>query len=51
MFMCLYCGEYFSATKGRSHHERRYCTMRLCQNIINVDVNAVLILLLMKAVH
>ena len=32
--------EYFSTTKGRSHHERRFCTRRLSQNVINGRGNA-----------
>ena len=39
MFKCLYCVKYFSSTKGRSHHESRYCTKRLKQNVINDDAN------------
>ena len=37
--MSLLC-EYFSTTKGRSHHERRFCTRRLSQNVINGHGNA-----------
>ena len=37
--MSLLC-EYFYTTKGRSHHERRFCTRRLSQNVINGHGNA-----------
>ena len=37
--MSLLC-EYFSTTKGRSHHERRYCTRRLSKNVINGHGNS-----------